>query len=612
MAIENKRIDFLRKKANSLTLMPGVYLMKDTTGKVIYVGKAKALKNRVTSYFRENSAHNEKVRQMVLHVHDFDYIVTDSEFEALVLECSLIKQYNPKYNILLKDGKGYHYIKISDGDFPRLTAEKQKTEDGKYIGPYISSFVVKQAVDEANRVYRLPTCRRKFPQEFRKGRPCLNYHIKQCMGLCRGKISKEEYAEIFAAALDLIKRGSQDVTESLKREMEAAAERLDYEEAAALRDRILALQRVSASQKIILSQEKEQDVVAFVRHYQELCASVLKFRGGRLVDKDDVMLGETLQSDDEVRREFLTRYYTAGDDLPKLIVLDESFEDIGLVEEYFTRLAGKKITLFVPQKGEQRKLVMMAQSNGHEKLIQKLSRTSKDVVALDELGKMLGLSAPPDYIEAYDISNLGESARVAGMVTFLKGKPYKSGYKRFAVKGFEGQDDYASMQEVIRRRLSRYEEEKDSGEGFGRLPDLILLDGGKGHVAAILPVIAEFGLDIPVFGMVKDSRHRTRAIAKDGGEISFDARQAAFRFVTSVQDEVHRFAITYQQKVHKRESFSVRLTECEGIGDRKAAALLKRFRTKKALKEATLEQLRETAKISEEKAKALQVFIKTL
>ena len=298
--------------------------------------------------------------------------------------------------------------------------------------------------------------------------------------------------------------------------------------------------------------------------------------------------------------------------MPKLIVLDESFEDIGLVEEYFTRLAGKKITLFVPQKGEQRKLVMMAQSNGHEKLIQKLSRTSKDVVALDELGKMLGLSAPPDYIEAYDISNLGESARVAGMVTFLKGKPYKSGYKRFAVKGFEGQDDYASMQEVIRRRLSRYEEEKESGEGFGRLPDLILLDGGKGHVAAILPVIAEFGLDIPVFGMVKDSRHRTRAIAKDGGEISFDARQAAFCFVTSVQDEVHRFAVTYQQKVHKRESFSVRLTECEGIGDRKAAALLKRFRTKKALKEATLEQLRETAKISEEKAKALQAFIKTL
>ncbi len=612
MVSENKRIDYLRKKANSLTLKPGVYLMKDTTGKVIYVGKAKALKNRVTSYFRENTGHTEKVRQMVLHVYDFDYIVTDSEFEALVLECSLIKQYDPKYNILLKDGKGYHYIKISDGDFPRLTAEKQKTADGKYIGPYVSSYVVKQAVDEANRAYQLPTCRRKFPQEFRKGRPCLNYHIKQCMGLCRGKVSKEEYAAIFADALELIKRGSQDVTESLKKQMEAAAERLDFEEAAALRDRIQALQRVSASQKIILSEEKEQDVVAFTRHYQEICASVLKFRNGRLVDKDDIMLGETLQPDGELRREFLTRYYTVGEELPKLIVLDEEFEDIKLVEEYFTTLANRKITLFVPQKGEQRKLVMMAQSNAREKLIQRLSRTSKDVVALDELGKMLGLSAPPDYIEAYDISNMGESARVAGMVTFLKGKPYRSGYKRFAIKGFAGQDDYASMQEVLRRRLSRYQEEKESGEGFGRLPDLILLDGGKGHVTAIQPIIAEFGLDIPVFGMVKDSRHRTRAIAKNGGEISFDAKQAAFRFVTAVQDEVHRFAITYQQKVHKRESFSVRLTECEGIGEKKAAALLKAFRTKKALKEASAEELREVAKLSAEKAETLKAFIETL
>jgi len=612
MVTENKQISYLRKKANSLTLKPGVYLMKDHTRKVIYVGKAKALKNRVTSYFRENSGHNEKVRQMVLHVHDFDYIVTDSEFEALVLECNLIKQYDPKYNILLKDGKGYHYIKISEEEFPRLTAEKQKSDSGKYIGPYVSSYVVKQAVDEANRVYQLPTCRRKFPQEFRKGRPCLNYHIKQCMGLCRGKISKEEYAAVFSEAVELIKRGSRDVTETLQKQMEAASERLDFEEAAALRDRILALQRIAASQKIILSEEKEQDVVAFTWHYRELCVSVLKFRGGRLTDKDDIMLGDTMQSEMEVRREFLTRYYTVGEEIPKLIVLDEAFEDIALVEEYFSKLADRKVTLFVPQKGEQRKLILMAQSNAREKLIQRLSRTSKDMVALDELGKLLGLSAPPDYIEAYDISNLGETARVGGMVTFLKGKPYRSGYKRFSIKGFEGQDDYASMQEVIRRRLSRYLEEKESGEGFGRLPDLILLDGGKGHVAAIQPIIAEYGLQIPVYGMVKDSRHRTRAIAKDGGEISFDAKQAAFRFVTAVQDEVHRFAITYQQSVHKRASFSIRLTECEGIGEKKAAALLKRFKTKKALKEASSEELREVAKISEEKAEQLKLFIETL
>ena len=608
---ENARMEYLRQKAGTLTLMPGVYLMKDVDGKVIYVGKAKALKKRVSSYFRENPNHNEKVRQMVLHVRDFDYIVTDSEFEALVLECSLIKQYNPKYNILLKDGKGYHYIKISDGDFPRLTAEKQKDGDGRYLGPYVSSFVVRQAVEEANRVYQLPTCHRRFPQEFKKGRPCLNYHIRQCMGLCRGRISKEEYAAIFAGALELLQKGSRDMVSALQKQMEEAAERMDFEQAAELRDRIMALQRVSASQKVILSEEKEQDVIAFAQHYQQVCVSVLKFRNGRLTDKDDILLGETVQQD-EMKREFLTRYYTAGEELPKLLVLDEPFEDMALVEEYFTQIAGRKITLFVPQKGEQKKLTAMAQSNAHEKLIQRMSRTAKNVVALDELGKMLGLSSPPEYIEAYDISNIGESARVAGMVTFLNGKPYKAGYRKFAIKGFEGQDDYASMQEVLRRRLSRYQEEKETGEGFGRLPDLILLDGGRGHVAAILPVIAEFGLQIPVFGMVKDSRHRTRAIAKDGGEISFDARQTAFRFVTAIQDEVHRFAITYQHNLHKRESFSVRLTECEGIGPKKAAALLKKFRTKKALKEATAAELQETAKLSPEKAEILKNFIETL
>ena len=326
------------------------------------------------------------------------------------------------------------------------------------------------------------------------------------------------------------------------------------------------------------------------------------------MDKDDIMLGDILQLD-ETKREFLTQYYSAGDPPPKLIVIDEPFEDMELVEQYFTGLAGKKVRLFAPQKGEQRKLVLMALSNANEKLLQRTSRTGKEVVALDELGNMLGMVSPPDYIEAYDISNLGDSARVAGMVTFVKGKPYKAGYKRFSIKGFEGQDDYASMQEVIRRRLNRYFEEKDQGDGFGRLPDLILLDGGKGHVAAVLPVIAEFGLSIPVFGMVKDSRHRTRAIAKDGGEISFSSKQAAFHFVTNIQDEVHRFAISYQQKVHSKESFALKLRECEGIGEKKAADLLKKFRSKSELKSASLEQLQATAKLSPDKAAVLKKFI---
>ena len=604
----NHRIDYLKEKVSTLTMMPGVYLMKDNTGKIIYVGKAKALKNRVSSYFRENAGHNEKVRQMVLHVHDFDYIVTDSEFEALVLECSLIKQYNPKYNILLKDGKGYHYIKVSGEPFPRITAEKMKSEDGHLLGPYTSSFVVRQAVDEANKIFQLPTCHRKFPQEFKKARPCLNYHIKQCMGVCRGRITQDEYHRIIEQALDFIKKGNQDTISALKLQMETAAEDLNFELAAQLRDRITAIERISATQKVILSEEKEQDVIAFTQNYHVGCVSVLKFRGGRLVDKDDIMLGDILQLD-ETKREFLTQYYSAGDPPPKPIVIDEPFEDMELVEQYFTGLAGKKVRLFAPQKGEQRKLVLMALSNANEKLLQRTSRTGKEVVALDELGNMLGMVSPPDYIEAYDISNLGDSARVAGMVTFVKGKPYKAGYKRFSIKGFEGQDDYASMQEVIRRRLNRYFEEKDQGDGFGRLPDLILLDGGKGHVAAVLPVIAEFGLSIPVFGMVKDSRHRTRAIAKDGGEISFSSKQAAFHFVTNIQDEVHRFAISYQQKVHSKESFALKLRECEGIGEKKAADLLKKFRSKSELKSASLEQLQATAKLSPDKAAVLKKFI---
>lgn len=604
----NHRIDYLKEKVSTLTMMPGVYLMKDNSGKIIYVGKAKALKNRVSSYFRENAGQNEKVRQMVLHVHDFDYIVTDSEFEALVLECSLIKQYNPKYNILLKDGKGYHYIKVSGEPFPRITAEKMKSEDGHLLGPYTSSFVVRQAVDEANKIFQLPTCHRKFPQEFKKARPCLNYHIKQCMGVCRGRITQDEYHRIIEQALDFIKKGNQDTISALKLQMETAAEDLNFELAAQLRDRITAIERISATQKVILSEEKEQDVIAFTQNYHVGCVSVLKFRGGRLVDKDDIMLGDILQLD-ETKREFLTQYYSAGDPPPKLIVIDEPFEDMELVEQYFTGLAGKKVRLFAPQKGEQRKLVLMALSNANEKLLQRTSRTGKEVVALDELGNMLGMVSPPDYIEAYDISNLGDSARVAGMVTFVKGKPYKAGYKRFSIKGFEGQDDYASMQEVIRRRLNRYFEEKDQGDGFGRLPDLILLDGGKGHVAAVLPVIAEFGLSIPVFGMVKDSRHRTRAIAKDGGEISFSSKQAAFHFVTNIQDEVHRFAISYQQKVHSKESFALKLRECEGIGEKKAADLLKKFRSKSELKSASLEQLQATAKLSPDKAAVLKKFI---
>lgn len=603
--IENPRLPYLKQKVSNLSLRPGVYLMKDKSGKIIYVGKAKSLKKRVSSYFRENAQHDDKVRKMVSQVFDFDYIVTDSEYEALVLECSLIKLHSPKYNILLKDDKGYHYVRISSGDFPKITAEKQKLDGGEYLGPYTSSFWVKQSVNEANRVFMLPTCNRKFPQEFGKGRPCLNYYIKQCMGVCRGKVSKQEYNETIREAVDYMKSGSSDSVKLLTEQMEHAAEELDFERAAKLRDRINAIQRFAQSQKIIRSSNVEQDVVALSGSANAVCAVVLKFRHGQLVDKDTFTFYDH-RNVAEVRQEFLPRYYGSSQDIPKKIAVDCTFDDLDILEQYISSIAGKTVKISVPQKGEQKQLVEMAYKNAAEQLSQKVSYTAHELAALEELGKLLGLDRPPEYIESYDISNLGDSGIVAGMIVFQNARPFKSAYKRFSMKETKTQDDYACMREVIIRRFKRYEEQKSTGVGFGKLPDLILLDGGKGHVSVVLEALRELNIDVPVFGMVKDDRHRTRAIAKDGGEIAIASYHGAFKLVAAIQEEVHRFAIGYQRNVRKKNTFSMRLTQIKGIGPKKAQAILKAFKTKAKLKEATVEQLAKAASVSMEKAQEIK------
>lgn len=603
--IENPRLPYLKQKVSNLSLRPGVYLMKDKSGKIIYVGKAKSLKKRVSSYFRENAQHDDKVRKMVSQVFDFDYIVTDSEYEALVLECSLIKLHSPKYNILLKDDKGYHYVRISSGDFPKITAEKQKLDGGEYLGPYTSSFWVKQSVNEANRVFMLPTCNRKFPQEFGKGRPCLNYYIKQCMGVCRGKVSKQEYNETIREAVDYMKSGSSDSVKLLTEQMEHAAEELDFERAAKLRDRINAIQRFAQSQKIIRSSNVEQDVVALSGSANAVCAVVLKFRHGQLVDKDTFTFYDH-RNVAEVRQEFLPRYYGSSQDIPKKIAVDCTFDGLDILEQYISSIAGKTVKISVPQKGEQKQLVEMAYKNAAEQLSQKVSYTAHELAALEELGKLLGLDRPPEYIESYDISNLGDSGIVAGMIVFQNARPFKSAYKRFSMKETKTQDDYACMREVIIRRFKRYEEQKSTGVGFGKLPDLILLDGGKGHVSVVLEALRELNIDVPVFGMVKDDRHRTRAIAKDGGEIAIASYHGAFKLVAAIQEEVHRFAIGYQRNVRKKNTFSMRLTQIKGIGPKKAQAILKAFKTKAKLKEATVEQLAKAASVSMEKAQEIK------
>lgn len=592
-------IEELKQKALALTLQPGVYLMKDNRGEIIYVGKAKALKNRVVSYFRENSSHTEKVRQMVAHVCDFDYIVTGSEFEALVLECSLIKLHNPKYNILLKDDKGYHYIHISDGDYPRISAAKQKDAKGIYLGPFVSSFIVKQSVDEANRVFCLPTCSRRFPQEFRKGRPCLNYHIHRCFGLCQGKISKEDYRKLVEEAVDYIRHGSATSLDDLRKQMEQAADALDFERAARLRDRIRAIEKITATQQVLLDEDKNLDVIAFAQNHLVVCAVVIQYREGRLMDKLTYFFEEGGDIR-ELREEFWEQYYASAQDIARVVLLDEMPEDLALFQEFVRHQAGHAVQIAIPQKGDRKKLVEMAHNNALEQLSDRVQRSGKEVAALEQLGSLLGLPSPPMYIEAYDISNWGETGRVGGMIVFENGRPLKSDYKRFSIKEVAGQDDFASMAEVLRRRMLRYQ----SGDpAFSRLPDLILLDGGKGQLSAVQAVFDELNIhNIPLYGMVKDHRHRTRALIGAGGEIALSTLKSAFTLVTSIQDEVHRFAIAYQRTLHKKTNYDSDLKKLPGIGDARAKAILRQFRTKKRILEASPEELADVTGLSLEKA----------
>ncbi len=583
----------LRRKAMKLPLSPGVYLMHDKSGQIIYIGKAKALKNRVSQYFGSEKNHDNKVRRMVSHVDWFEYIVCDSEFEALVLESSLIKQNQPKYNILLKDDKGYSYIRVSPGPWPRMTEVKKVEEDGaKYIGPYMSSWSIKQTIDSARKIFRLPDCSRKFPQDFGKGRPCLNYYIKQCCAPCRGRVSEEEYNEAFQEAMDFIKGGSSASVKVLTERMEQAAENLEFELAARLRDRINAIEMMGARQKVVASRVEEQDVFALAQGETHTAFEVFRFTGNRLSDRES-FLTEGCQPDPEARSEFLRQYYAIRDRVPPLVVLDGEVEDEELLVRWLSEKRGKTVRLLVPQRGDQAQLVQMCRKNAAESIARQTGGSGRDASALDELRRLLGLEKAPAYIESYDISNLAGGENVAGMVVFENGRPLKSAYRKFKIKTVEGQDDYGSMREVIRRRFQEYCvcQEKGEAEGFGRLPDLILLDGGKGHVAAVQPLLEEMGIEVPLFGMVKDDRHRTRAIAQGGGEIAISSYRRAYTLVSSIQDEVHRFAIGYHRQQRKKSAISSTLTSIPGIGEARAKALLKHFKTVTAVSEADLAEL---------------------
>lgn len=597
----------LRKKAMALPLNPGVYIMKNKDKKIIYIGKAKALKNRVSSYFGSHSNHSLKVIRMVENVDDFDYILCDTEFEALVLECSLIKQHMPKYNILLKDDKGYNYIKITKEEFPKISEAKQILDDNaEYIGPFISNFSVKNAVEETLRIFKLPQCNKKFPKDYGKSRPCLNGFMGICSAPCAGRISKEDYIASINDAVAFLKGGAIKSVEEMKRRMYEYSENTEFEKAAKMRDRIRAIQNLDEKQKVVSINVPEEDVFALTSSNKKSCFEVLRFKQGRLTDSEHWII-DSVDNAEDARSELIERYYSMRSDIPGRIALDGSVTDEELLKEFLESLRGKKIEIIHPQKGEHLAIVNMCIKNANEHLAQNQGRLGKEMAALEELGELLALPKPPEYIESYDISHTFGADNVAGMVVFHNARPMKKAYKKFSIKGFDGQNDVGSMNEVLRRRFKHYYED-DEDSTFKILPDLILLDGGQPQVNAVLPVIREMNISVPVFGMVKDNKHRTRAIAFDGGEIEINSHRAAFTLVSNIQEEVHRFAITYHHKKHQKSSFSSSLLKIEGIGEKKAKILMKHFKTITAVKEASVEELSKVSGISKKDAENINNF----
>lgn len=606
-------IEYLRSKAALLPKTPGVYIMENKEGKVIYVGKSRALKNRVSSYF--HGAHNIKTDKMVSHVADFRYITCDTEMEALVLENNLIKQYTPKYNILLKDAKSYPYIKVTtEEDYPRVVMTRKRTDKGTYFGPYSGTGTVFSVISTIEKTLGLPSCKKKFPEDIGKGRPCVYRQIGRCCGLCAGDVSRDEYGELIKCAVQLLKGNTAEVEKSLFERMSAAAEEERFEEAARCRDAIMALKKLSERQKTQLSPDTECDIIALATHEGCDCAAALYIRGGMICDSEYFMFGADEITGVDTKGEespfvsFLVNLYTAREYIPREILLsfEMSEEDRNAVSEYLSKRAGHKITVRTPVRGEGRKLCMMAEKDAVRHSETRRRRDDSDEKLLVSLAKTLSLEVLPERIEAYDISNLGAEHITCGMIVSEKGKLKKSDYRYFRIKGKDAPDDYGSMREALSRRLSHLDDEKDAS--FSRCPDLILLDGGAGHVAVIKELIRDSGLEIPVFGMVKDDHHKTRTLVTESEELSIARDPELFRFIYKLQEEVHRFTVSKMTDAKRKTLKTSSLEKIKGIGPAKAKKLLSNFATLTALKNASVEEIRETGKVSEADARAVYEY----
>ena len=581
------RISGLLQKSNKLPLLPGVYIMKDEPGEVIYVGKAKQLKNRVTSYFR--GEHDSKTSTMVAKVRDFDVIVAASEFEALILENSLIKRHQPKYNILLRDDKGFPFIRVDERvPYPKFKLVSKMTKDGaRYFGPYGGRRVTHEIIDMLCKALKLPSCNRKFPRDIGKERPCLNFHMGACEGYCRGDPGETAYRRSLADAYLFLNGQTKELTQRFESEMEQAAERLLFERAGELRDRLRSVQSLSNRQRVVRAAFADLDAVGFYRGAKS-CFSVLHYTEGELSGKDYELMEEPMESDAEAVSALVRQYYERRGSVPKSILLPTELEDGAELERFLTESFGARLRLEVPKRGERRELIAAAELNAREEAERAATTQQKQLKTLQWLQRTLGLEQVPERIEAFDVSNLGDSGVVAAMTVHRQGKPLKRDYRRFKIRDVAGQDDYHSMQEAVRRRFARYIE---GDEKFTELPNLLLIDGGATHAKAAVEVLRELGLELPVYGMVKDSRHRTRGLmSPEGEEIGLVGNPAVFALVGRIQEETHRFAIEYQRSLRTKNVGSV-LDGIKGVGERRRNELLRAFGSVKNIRAASFERL---------------------
>ena len=580
-------LDTLLEKANNLPQLPGVYIMLDARGEVIYVGKAKRLKNRVVSYFR--GEHLPKVAAMVDKVRDFNVIVADSEFEALVLENSLIKRHKPHYNILLKDDKGYPFIRIDmKSDYPQMTVSRTAPKDGaSYFGPFGGRYQTREIIDVIRRTLLLPDCTRKFPRDIGKERPCLKLQMGSCAGWCLEGMSQADYRSRIEQAALILEGRSAELIESLRSEMERAAEELRFEQAAALRDRIRAVEALSHRQRVISTAFADTDAIGFCRGAKS-CFTLLHFRDGDLSGKDAEMLDEPIEEDGEAISKLVRQYYATRGTVPRHILLPIECDDREELETHLSESSGRKTAIEVPKRGERLRLVESAAVNAREEILRRTTQAQRRSKTLEWLQKALDLEAFPHRIEAFDVSNLGSTGIVAAMTVHADGRPLKRDYRKFRIRGLEQADDYASMYQAVARRLQHY---LDGDEKFTPLPDLLLIDGGREHAETARRAAEDLRLALPVFGMVKDDRHRTRAlVSPEGREIGISGNQAVFSLIGSIQEETHRSAIEYQRSL-RAEGYGSTLEKIPGVGKKRREELIARFKSVRAIREASLEEL---------------------